>query len=297
MRTYGIELEYSDIRTADAARIVLEKQGIPFSSWQDRYGYTKPKLDYKSWYVMSDWAIKNSDGTMCARSYIDEDGQLVKASQAKNSPDHYKWRGAEVISPAFVELDEVFLSEVMSEFEAHGARVWKGGQLALHVHTTTDKPFEEVKKWPLRLLEISEDLERNRSYVTMKRETFTEEWANNCALTSTPEEFLKECFTYRTQQGTRKTEVYGGLNYRTRRAVDLTPLYDKEKSHDTIEFRCFFSTFDVEVVKLALEFVDEVMDFLEEDRDYEDTRIGELSRELHKHYYKEEKSGDEVARA
>ncbi len=56
--TLGIELEYSDIVTREAARYVQELHGENLEHWTDRSGqYSKPRLSYDRWNVMSDGSL------------------------------------------------------------------------------------------------------------------------------------------------------------------------------------------------------------------------------------------------
>lgn len=282
MRTAGVELEFNDIKTYDAAKVVFKRSGRNIEDWQDRWGaWSKPELDYTHWNVMSDGSIHNSDGTRCMFTVV-EDGELRQARSSKRSEDRKIWKGAELISPAFTVYQEEYLykelEEILGEFKELGATVTRHGRAALHVHVdVTGSTLDDVKGWLPKLQSVQSLLKPLAIDISKsprkKHPLYTDELIEDLNKAESVEEFLKRYFYTRGRVG------HGG-QYAVRRLVDVSPALDEKKPYNTIEFRCFTSSLDVEVTREAVGLSRNIVDSLVEKREIDLDFVEEKVRKL-----------------
>jgi hypothetical protein len=235
----GFELEMSDIVTSDAAEIVYgDRKLLPDYS----YSYDKPKLDYSVWNLVPDSTIVNSDGSVCMKSYV-EDGQLVKAFNGRFSPDRFKWKGAELISPVFEEdkIDYTSLENFLTQFKEHGA-VFSGDLCnALHIHIDISELTSlQVREIVTMIYLYQPYLEGLGSSWSGSRQ-FSDEEIKRLWETSTIEDWWTEYCTIKGKQ--LKPNRIG-----VRRFIDVGNYFNDIKDFKTIEFRCFRAVGTVEYV-------------------------------------------------
>lgn len=248
MAKLGFELDMSDILTVDAAQIVYGDVSL----WKDRWGtYSKPLLDYSDWNLQSDASIRNSDGTRCMVSFRDEEGKKRLANPSSISKDRYKWRGAELISPAF-ELED--LPRIKVEFEDYIERLVHKGAIfkkylfsMLHVHVdVSDVPEEEIMLWVQQIYNVQDELDllgnswRKRYKVTPPE---LEKWK-----AVIPDRDRVCDLLIRTSEGEEK---FWGHD-ETRRIVDISHVFREEKAN-TVEFRTFAGIPNWEYIEACLE--------------------------------------------
>lgn len=255
MTTVGIEVEMSDIRVVEAARIVYEYFGRPFSSWQDRWGpYDKPDIDYTQWHVMSDGSLYNADGSRCMWTYVDENGVMRKASSSKKSPDRQKWKGAELIGPATSDFMQLGydLQNLVTLLHSNGATFTRKNVNALHVHVDiSEVDFENLRQWP-RLIYEMQDTFDILSTKWKKRAFYTEESVERLEAARDQKQFWDE---YRFVKGQIRHGSFDGH----RRLIDIGPWFNDSKSYKTVEFRGFSATSNVDhmlgCIELAVDTV------------------------------------------
>ena len=255
----GFELEMSDIKTADAATIVYGD----LVHWKDRYGdHARPTLTYDRFHVMSDGTLRNSDGTRCMNSYRDSEGRWQRADRSEGHPDHLKWKGAELISPAFdwesaADVADVFSrceNDYFPRFKEAGAVCKADLHDGLHVHLDISAlSWTEVRELLLAIMPVQWELCRLKSE-WWGHQAFEDERLESLRTAKTRDEFDA---SYRTIRGPQ-----GGLfllprwHDHIRRVVDVGPYLDPDRP-DTIEFRCFRAAMDTayiaECIELALE--------------------------------------------
>jgi hypothetical protein len=235
MRTVGFELEMSDIKTADAALIVYKDLAL----WKDRWGqYSKPSLVYDRWHLQSDGSIRNSDGTRCMTTFLNEEGQKVLANPSKKSVDRLQWKGAELISPVFTLEDtsklETQFETMISAFFKKGAFFSKALYDSLHIHVdVSDCTEEEMMHWMPQIANCQLTLN-----------SLGNGWPKRNMLT--PPELTK--FEMAAQEGvesfkeqlvrTKEGKVKFWDHDDVRRIVDMSHRY-REDRPNTIEFRSF----------------------------------------------------------
>lgn len=230
MRPFGFELEMSDIRTSVAAEIVYGEQ-----EWIDRWGgYSKPILDYSKWNLQSDATIRNSDGTVCMSSYIDDYGTFRKASNSRNSPDRLLWRGAELISPVITatNYNQQFTTYrgLIQQLIDNGAIFSPRLYNSLHIHIDiNDIELTKLMTWPKKIYKIQNELDALGN--DWKRKLFSKEEIEDLSNCKTVEEFVNRMLL----KGDRKVAFTANS---ARRIVDITPSFNPSKPN-TVEFRCF----------------------------------------------------------
>lgn len=248
-RTFGIEAEFSDIKTVDAVRLLYELWGRDPKDWRDRHGaWAKPVLDYSVWNCMSDGSLYNSNGTRCMWTYLDpEDGKIKQARATKDSPHRFLWEGVELVSRATDNfpalLDELVGSAAV--LIGAGATARPEHFDSIHVHVDlSDLPWTQVASFVPRIYEIQEFLDQLATPWTRK-ELLTEEAVQDLADVQasgcTKEEFWEAYRTVRVVRGRFKgqkiTVPYD--DDRQRRIVDIGPYFSAKKPYNTMEFRCF----------------------------------------------------------
>jgi hypothetical protein len=231
----GIELEMSDVLTSKAAEVVYgSSEQLP----DYPFGYDKPVLDYSTWNLVPDSTIRNTDGTHCMKTYL-EDGEIVKAKNGKNSPDRFKWKGAELISPVFnVDVSEEVLlrfnelSVYISSLQEQGANFdWKL-QNALHVHVDIcNLEPEEVRKL-VTFIYFAQELVYPLGTNWSGSRKFTEEEMERLWAAPTDRDFWME---YCSPNG-KLTEAN---RVSVRRFIDIGNYFSNIKDYQTVEFRCF----------------------------------------------------------
>lgn len=281
MSTIGIELEFSDIRTIDAARIVQEDQGYLLSEWQDRYGpYGKPKLSYDRWHVMSDRSIENTDGTRCMWSYLDETGEVKPANVSKKSLDRQQWKGAELISPAVLEVEDLRtkLDYYLQEFKRAGAVSRRDLFNSLHVHVDISSlEWEELRVWPRKIYAIQDTL-KELSTGWPKLEVFNVDHLDRLDSKSTFEDWWDEYLTYK---GKKRFPEFD----QCRKLIDISPRFNPNKSYKTVEVRCLTSSLDTDRVLERVEFArDLISRFYDSDIDKIRQFVQIRSREILRNY-------------
>ena len=236
----GFELEMSDIVTADAAEIVYgNRELLP----DYPYGYVKPRLDYNVWNIVPDGTIVNSDGTKCMKSYI-EDGKKLQASNGRLSPDRFKWKGAELVSPVFDDsskIDYQTLETFLEKFKEYGAIF--SGELcnALHIHLDVSKLTPVQVREIVTMIYLYQPYLQGLSSSWRGSGQFSEEEIQRLWNTSTIEDWWQE---YCTVNGrTLKPDRIG-----VRRFIDVGNYFNDIKSFKTIEFRCFKAVGTIEYV-------------------------------------------------
>jgi len=265
----GFELEMSDIVTSDAARIVY---GSHLLLPEYAFGYNKPELDYSRWNLVPDSTIKNSDGTQCMKSFI-EDGIIVKAKNNAKSPHRFKWKGAELISPVInIDVQEEVikyfgdLEFFLKQFKDKGATF--SGELnnSLHVHVDvqTLSP-DEIRKLVTHIY-FSQDILYPLKTDWSGSRKFSEEEMSRLWGSLDAKEFWKE---YCTVKGKSLEPNRIGV----RRFIDVGPYFSNLKNYQTVEFRCFKAKDDpiyiLNCIYFSLWFVQTVLssDYFE---DYEE---------------------------
>jgi hypothetical protein len=255
MRKVGVEIEVSDIRVVEAARLVFEATDRDFKTWEDRWGpYSKPKLKYDRWNVVSDGSLYNTDGSRCMWTYL-EGGQMKKASSSKSSGDRDKWLGAELVSPATEDVDKLVseMQMLINLLVENGATMTRKNVNAFHVHIDiSDLEFENLKRWP-RLIYEMQDTFDILSTKWKKRAFYTLEEIERLEQCNDAKKFWEE---YRYIKGRIRHGNFDGH----RRLLDIGPWFNVEKSYKTIEFRGFSATKNVQhmssCIKLALDTVE-----------------------------------------
>jgi len=250
--TVGFELEMSDILTADAAKIVYGNLDL----WKDRWGgYHKPKLDYTRWNIQSDATLRNSDGSTCMVNYM-EDGVLKSASNSIKSKDRLKWRGAELVSPIIYpgELDQRLeeASQFLEQFKSNGAIFKPEFYNSLHVHVdVSDVDCDTVRSWLPMIWLFQKSLDG-----------FGNDWRGRKLFTPEEIDRLQKCSLeefnelYTTLPSGRKASFNAnGI----RRIVDIGPKFNPDKP-DTIEFRCFKSSDNINYIRACIEFCSSLVD-------------------------------------
>ena len=243
MTTFGFELEMSDIKTVDAAEIVYEDLTL----WVDRWGgYSKPILNYENWHLQSDGSIKNSDGTRCMFTYIDEDGILRNANSGRGSSDRYKWRGAELVSPVLDEKTEwkTTVDNYIKKFQEKGAVFESYLYDALHIHIgIPDIDFEEIKLWPRYAYALQTEL-NNLGNSWNGRRVYEEVEVEALANAETEAEFLNILL----RKNGKQIQPYVNA---ARRIVNVLHWFSPAHAN-TIEFRCFKSVPSSEYIEACI---------------------------------------------
>jgi len=261
-RTVGIEIELSDIKVVDAARLVYESTGRDFSLWQDRWGpYSKPKLSYDVWNVVSDGSLYNTDGSRCMWTYVDEQGKMCKANPAKSSSNRQKWLGAELVSPALKDVSSLVDSTrtLVGLLVENGATMTRGNVNALHVHVDiSDLTFENLIHWP-RLIREMQDTFDILSTKWKKRAFYTEEEVYRLEECTDARSFWRE---YRYIKGSVRHGDYDGH----RRLLDIGPWFNPEKSYSTIEFRGYSATKNIDYISSCIDLSLDTVECLRQGR-------------------------------
>lgn len=258
-KKFGIELEFSDIKTIDAAKLVYDYQKINIDDWQDIYNLklgNKPKLKYDFWNVISDHTIKNSDGSVCMKTYKTEKNTFKKCSVFKGSKDRYKWQGVELISPVFSDL-ELFKKELKIYLDLlikNNAVVKRNLDNALHVHIDiSDLFFLEVKKIIPIIYKIQNSFIKFLTIDGLPIPLYTKDSVDKLISSKDEEEFWG---IYRNMDGS----ILHPEASEHRRIIDVGPWFCESKNFKTIEFRAYSSSINieyiVECVKLSLDTVD-----------------------------------------
>jgi hypothetical protein len=263
-RLVGFELEMSDIKTADAAAIVYDDP----TQWQDRHGkdYIKPALTYDRFHVVSDPTLRNSDGTLCMRSYRDSDGRLQWADRSEGHPDHLMWKGAELISPPFDYCSRDGRQRLFSRCEDdYFPRLQTAGAVCsaelhdgLHVHVDISAlDWTTVRDLLVSLRDVQWELHRLGTR-WWGHQSFSDQTLEALQSAETREEFDAQYHTLRDDEN-RVYRLPRGHDY-IRRVVDIGPYLDPDRP-DTVEFRCFRAAMDRDYISmcisLALRVVDE----------------------------------------
>jgi hypothetical protein len=259
-RLVGFELEMSDIKTVDAATIVYGN----LDHWKDRHGHhVKPTLTYDRFHVVSDATLRNSDRTGCMISYIDSEGRRQPADSSEGHPDHLRWKGAELISPAFdweSDARRMVLGrceyDFFPRFKEAGAVCKPHLCDGLHVHIDISAlSWKEVRDLLLAIESVQWELGR-----------LTSEWYGHRFFSPKELESLRAADTPEAFDASYRTIQYGTGRYllpryddRIRRVVDIGPYLDPNRPN-TIEFRCFRAAMDTsyidDCIRLALAVVD-----------------------------------------
>lgn len=251
----------SDIKTADAATIVYGD----LLHWKDRYGdHARPTLSYDRFHVVSDGTLYNSDGTHCMNEYRDSEGCLQRADKSEGHPDHLKWKGAELISPAFDwelagDVADVFSrceDDYFPKFKAAGAVCKAELYDGLHVHLDISAlSWTEVHELLLAIVRVQWDLCRLKSE-WWGHQVFEDEELESLRTAKTRDEFDASYRTMRSSQG--GLFLLPRWHDRIRRVVDIGPYLDPDRP-DTIEFRCFRAAMDTSYIAECIELAREVL--------------------------------------
>jgi len=258
-RSFGIELEVSDIKTIDVVNLVYKYQKINVDSWKDIYSVklgNKPKLDYSIWNVVSDHTIKNSDGSICMKTYIANNGLLKNCSVFDGSKDRYMWKGAELISPIFNSVDN-FKKELYKYITLllnNKAIIKRNLDNALHVHIDiSDLTFLDIKKIIPKIYKIQNSFVKFLTIDGLPIPLYTKDSIHKLISSKNEEEFWN---IYRNMDGS----ILHPEASEHRRIIDIGPWFCKSKNFKTIEFRAYSSStnidYIVECVKLSLDTVD-----------------------------------------
>jgi len=250
----GFELEMSDILTKRAATIVYGD----ISEWHDRYDtYSKPKLSYDRFHVMSDGSLINSDWTRCMSTFRSP-SRLRPAHASEGHPHHLKWKGAELISPVIDWDDPQARDRALRLAESYFKKFRRSGAICsprlfdgLHVHIDiSDLAWHEVGVLPRRIRLVQDLLVPLATYWKGISFFTYEQLLAFCAC-QTDEEFWE---AYKTVDG--RTYVEG--DDEVRRIIDVGPYFDPARPN-TIEFRCFRAALDVAYIASCIEFSIELL--------------------------------------
>lgn len=291
----GFELEMSDIKTADAATIVYGD----LLHWKDRYGNcAKPTLTYDRFHVMSDGTLYNSDGTVCMISYRDSEGRLQRANKSEGHPDHLKWKGAELISPAFDWDSAAEVADVFSRCEDdYFPKLKKAGAVckadlndALHVHLDISAlSWTEVRELLLAIVPVQWELSRLKSE-WWGYQLFRDEELESLRTAKTRDEFDARYMTIRGYRG--GLFLLPRWHDRIRRVVDIGSYLDPDRPN-TIEFRCFRAAMDTAYITECIELARDVLLACHRtgfEREIE-TRVEELLSKYREHVFSGELAG------
>jgi hypothetical protein len=291
----GFELEMSDIKTADAATIVYGD----LAQWKDCYGdHARPTLTYDRFHVVSDCTLYNSDGTVCMDSYRDSEGCYQGADKSEGHPDHLKWKGAELISPAFDwesagEVADVFSrceDDYFPTFKAAGAVCRADLNDGLHVHLDiSELSWREVRELLLAIVPVQWELCRLKSEWG-GHQVFKDKELESLRTAKTRDEFDTCYRTIRSSQG--GLYLLPRWQDRIRRVVDIGPYLDPDRP-DTIEFRCFRAAMDTAYIAECIEFAREVLKGCHRTGFWKEIeqRVEELLRKHRDHVFNDELAG------
>ena len=291
----GFELEISDIKTADAAIIVYGD----LARWKDRCGdHARPTLSYDRFHVVSDGTLINSDDTYCMYNYRDSEGCLQRADKSEGHPDHLKWKGAELISPAFdwdsaADVAGVFSrceDDYFPKFKEAGA-VCKADLFdGLHVHLDISAlSWTEVRELLLAIVPVQWELCRLKS-VWWGHQVFKDEELEALRTAKTRDEFDA---SYRTIRGWQAgLYLLPRWHDRIRRVVDIGPYLDPDRP-DTIEFRCFRAAMDTDYIAACIELALDVLRGCHQTGFWKkiETRVANLLSKYQEHIFNGEFAG------
>jgi len=240
MTTVGFELEMSDIKTGDAALIVYED----LTYWQDRWGqYNKPQLHYDRWHLTSDGSIRNSNGTRCMTTYIDEDGKKKKANPSKISKDRLKWQGAELISPVLT-LDEIRTidGKRQQEFEGFVSKFIEKDAVfekhlfdSLHVHISVEEvAYRDLMYWVEQIYNVQDTLDSLGNDWRKRNKFIPSDLIKFKEAADKQDEFEFTQLLKKTKDGEEKFWDHDDI----RRIVDISHAFRVDRPN-TIEFRCY----------------------------------------------------------
>jgi len=258
--TYGLEIEMGDVRLIDAARVIFEYQGMQFEDWQDRGISLKDKVRrYNIWNISSDKTISNHNGTRCRRVVMLPDGRIVGG---KESNREY-WQGAELISPVLHpdNMSEDFrtLKFYLSELRDIGASIEPDLFHDLHVHVDFGEQSEE--NWR-RLLEFTEWVREAQYPLIRVHEAatgqhspkvyrYSDDFVDDLLKTKDYEEYSYEYRRHhKLDDGTRQSFQL----YQYRRLICPGAVMDPTKSYNTLEWRVWPGTSDVNLIRRMAEF-------------------------------------------
>jgi hypothetical protein len=291
----GFELEMSDIKTVDAATIVYGD----LVHWKDRYGdHARPTLTYDRFHVVSDGTLYNSDGTFCMSSYRDSEGRLQRADKSEGHPDHLKWKGAELISPAFdwdstAEVAELFSrceDDYFPKFREAGGVCRADLYDALHVHLDISAlSWTEVRELLLAIVPVQWELCRLKSG-WWGHQVFQDEELESLRTAKTRDEFDACYRTIRSWQG--GLYLLPRWHDRIRRVVDIGPYLDPDRP-DTIEFRCFRAAMDTAYTAECIELAREVLNGCHDTGFWKkiETQVERMLRSHWEHVFNDESAG------
>lgn len=264
--TFGVELEYADIPTREAADYVQGLYGLTLEDWEDRHYRYRPAISYERWNIMGDPTIVNSDGTQCHVTFSPKPGSIARGIGS----DH-PWKGAELISPiieeATIESDDGAFAEmqaIMVALRARGATADPRMNTALHVHVGVSHwPWQKVAAFVPFSFEIQDEF-RWLTTGWPKKQFFTEEDVSE--LGALLELGDRDAWWARYRLGRAadgSPVVLAADEDAVRRIIDVSPYFDEQKRHDTIEFRCFRSGFSADFVRAVIRLVSDCVGHFE----------------------------------
>jgi len=260
MTTYGLEIETGDVNLLQAARVVFEKQSIPFEDWKDRGVSLRDKVRrYNIWNISSDKTISNHNGTRCRRVVMLPDGSIVGGKQS-NRP---YWQGAELVSPVLksenMDNDFVLLEEYLTLMENYGATIDPDLFHDLHVHVDFGEQSE--KNWK-RLLEFTAWVEEAQYPLISIHEAATSEHSPKVYKYSQTfvadllktKDYEEYSYEYRRHHPLANGGRQSFELYQYRRLVCPGAVMDPTKNYNTLEWRVWPGIRNVNLIKRISQF-------------------------------------------
>lgn len=257
-RLVGIELEISDINTYAAVELLYNYFDLDIKLWENLLGFPdKLKVSYDQWNAVFDSTIKNSDGSICMFTYINNGNQQgIKKINLKESSLLSK--GVEIISPPTNDYQElaVTINDLVNIMLQNGAKISKKLNNALHVHVDArDVSFEQIAKVPEKIYNIQKSLEKLLVPDTIpKVYSYTDDDLYRFSLASSKEELYSE---YMIVNGHPDHPLYSA-----RRIINIKPWFVNSIENKTFEFRCFSATDNTEYIREAINLSLSIMDYL-----------------------------------
>jgi hypothetical protein len=265
MRKIGVELEFSDINTFEAAKQLSNLFHNDFSLWRDSSSnLKKPILNYSLWNFISDSTIKNTDGTYCLKSYIDDSGS-IKNIDINSGLYRDRMSGIEAISPATSNYDKLFsdIGIITDLVLSNGGKIDRSLDNALHVHVdASDIGLDQILRMPRKILKVQNSLEKFFTKNGLMVPLFTEE--DVVAIESSKD--LDELYAnYLTKQG------FINVNHPWHRyVINLGPWILKDAEEKTIEFRAYSMSQSLEYIKECVFLSIDIFNYLAFDQDIVD---------------------------
>ena len=213
-------------------------------------------------------------------------------------PDHLKWKGAELISPAFDWESTGNVAAVLSRCEDdYFPRLKEAGAVCkadlrdgLHVHFDISAlSWTEVRELLLAIVPVQMELSRLKSE-WWGHHLFQRDELESFRTAKTQNEFDVRYRTIRSWEG--GLFLLPRWHDRIRRIVDVGPYLDPNRP-DTIEFRCFRAAMDTSYIAECIDLAREVLRGCHRTGFANDieTRVEELLRKHQEHVFNDELAG------